>query len=103
MLTAAMTHPPRVLDADTENDLRISTAEKRSTQNADTTQSASWPWEYALVGGITAFAGTLLVRLYAALQPKKEKISVSVPISVLLWTAVIAFVVVVAMATGKLV
>ena len=48
-------------------------------------------WEYALWGGIAVFVGMILVRLYAAFQPEDVRINPSLPIKVVVWGCVLAF------------
>lgn len=59
-------------------------------------------WLMALYGGVAAFLGMLLVRLYAVSKPKSARIDVSLPVQVLVWTGVVAFVVVVGLGLVKL-
>ncbi len=59
-------------------------------------------WLMALYGGVAAFLGMLLVRLYAVSKPKSARIDVSRPVQVLVWTGVVAFVVVVGLGLVKL-
>jgi len=56
-------------------------------------------WEYALFGGIAVICGMFLVRLYVAYQPANVKINPSIPIQVVLWAIVLAFVAWIAMGT----
>jgi len=59
-------------------------------------------WEYALFGGIAVFGGMILVRIYAASQPEAIKFNPSWPFQVVVWTCVVAFVLLVAMGIIKL-
>ncbi|HSG70049.1 MAG TPA: hypothetical protein VLA12_06520 [Planctomycetaceae bacterium] len=52
-------------------------------------------WMMALYGGVAAFLGMILMRIYAVSKPKSVRIDVSLPVQVLMWTGVVAFMVVV--------
>lgn len=53
-------------------------------------------WQYALLGGVAVFAGMVLVRVYAANKPKAATVDVSHAFTVLVWTCVTAFILMVA-------
>jgi len=54
-------------------------------------------WNYALFGGIAVFVGMVLVRLYASSVPASVRINPSLPVQVILWACVIAFIACLAM------
>jgi hypothetical protein len=54
-------------------------------------------WKYALFGGIALFVGMVVMRLYAAATPKTVRIDPSLPVQVIIWACVIAFIVCLAM------
>jgi nucleoside phosphorylase len=59
-------------------------------------------WQYALFGAIAVFGGMLLVRIYAASQPEHIRFNPSFAFHVVLWTCVIAFVLLVVMGLIRL-
>lgn len=49
-------------------------------------------WTYALFGGAVVIAGMFILRIYAAWQPKVARMDISGPVKVLIWTVVVAFI-----------
>lgn len=49
-------------------------------------------WQYAVFGGAVVIAGMVILRIYAAWQPKVTRMDISGPAKALIWTIVVLFV-----------